>query len=321
MKFWKIYCKDEEWPGLWRRFFLNQAVAVGFPAIRGNGYGVSWKLNGRSPDARWTRVRNCLKRIARGDRVVVQLEDHRIARIGEVVQLRVGDHEWDPLVPPSKQLRIGEMGRRICVRWEMVDAPADPDIVVALPANARFGPGKRRPTVCEVSRSKFRKIEDAIRDKNNWRALLPHRFRMESAISDYIGTYPHRLEDGLQPYLSLKDREHSFRDKTRPDILLQDGKGNPVVVECKQNTPSVQDIQQLRHYMREAQRVTGRPPRGMLVHGGTDHLLPKVRRYSRRPRGSRLSDIGLPSIFQMGYEARLGGAASDPDVMPTRRQG
>lgn len=282
MRFWKIYCMEKDWPGLWRRFFVNQAVAVGFPASRGNRYGVSWKLNRRSPDARWTRTRNCLKRISPGDLIVVQLENHRVGRIGEVVRLQIGDDEWAPLVPPSKQLPIGEMGRRICVRWDMVDALGDPDIVVRLPEKARFTPGKRRPTICEISASGFRRIEEAIRDRDNWLALLPHRFRMESAISDYIGTYPHRLEEGFKPYLSLKSREHSFRDKTRSDVLLEDRKGNPVVVECKQNTPSVSDIRQLRHYMREVRRLTGRKVRGLLVHGGTDHLPADVRKTSRK---------------------------------------
>lgn len=282
MRLWKVFCMEDKYPGLWRRFFLNQVVAVGFPALRGNRYGRVWRLDGRSPEARWSRVRKCLKQIQPMDRIVVQLKDHRVARIGEVVRLQVGDDEWKPLVPKSKELSIGEMGRRICVRWELADAPLDFDTVIRLPEKARFSPGQIRPIICRVTEAKFRRIEEAIRDEANRVPLLPHRFRMESAISDYIGTYPHRLEEGLLPYIPLKRREHSFIDKTRPDVLLGDRNGNPVVVECKQGTPSLKDLRQLRRYMRKARQVTGNKARGILVHGGADLLPTEVRADSRR---------------------------------------
>jgi len=53
MKYWKIYCMEKQWPGLWRKDFQNQAVAVGIPAIRGNGYGKAWKLSDSSGDPKW----------------------------------------------------------------------------------------------------------------------------------------------------------------------------------------------------------------------------------------------------------------------------
>jgi RecB family endonuclease NucS len=89
------------------------------------------------------------------------------------------------------------------------------------------------------------------------------------------------LEEGLQPYLSLKRREHSFKDRTRADVLLEDGNGDPVVVECKQGTPSLNDLRQLRGYMRKVRQLTGRNVRGILVHGGIDRLPTELRRGSR----------------------------------------
>lgn len=104
---------ESQWPGLWRKFFQNQAVAVGFPPKRGNGYGKVWKLGDASGDAKWTRTRNCLKSINQGDKIVVQLENHCVGRVGEVVRVDAGDDNWNPLVRPSKRLPIGEMGRRM----------------------------------------------------------------------------------------------------------------------------------------------------------------------------------------------------------------
>jgi len=272
---------EKQWPGLWRKFFQNQAVAVGFPPIRGNGYGKAWKLSDSAGDAKWSRVRNCFKNIKPGDKIVVQLENHCIGRIAEIVRVENSDKNWNPLVRPSKRLPIGEMGRRIFVRWELAEAPLDPDVIVKLPKSAQFTSGIIRPTICPIPKSVFNKIEKAVCDRTNWDNLLPHRFSKEWAISDYLGTYPHRLEEGLQPYPDTKVREKIFRDKTRADVLLEDKNGKAVIVECKQNTPSLKDIKQLRHYMAEVARITGEKTRGILVHGGTE-ILPKEIKHSIR---------------------------------------
>lgn len=278
MKYWKIYCMEKQWPGLWRKFFQNQAVAVGFPPIRGNRYGKAWKLHDSAGDAKWSRIRNCFNKITPGDKIVVQLENHCIGRIGEIVKLKIDDNHWQPLVRPSKRLPIGEMGRQILVRWDLSDAPLDPDVIIRLPRRAQLTSGKIRATLCSISKAVFAKIENAMHDKVNWDDLLPHRFSKEWAISDYLGTYPHRLEDGLHPYPDMKVREKIFRDKTRADVLLEDTAGKAVIVECKQNTPTTQDIKQLRHYMAEVARITGEKTRGILVHGGTEVLPKEVKR-------------------------------------------
>ena len=74
----------------------------------------------------------------------------------------------------------------------------------------------------------------------NWVSLLSH-FDYERALSGYIATYPHHLEDGLVPYPYHQVREKGFPDRTRLDVLLLDQKtGWPVVVECKQDAPRVE---------------------------------------------------------------------------------
>jgi RecB family endonuclease NucS len=64
-----------------------------------------------------------------------------------------------------------------------------------------------------------------------------------------------------------------------------DRKEIPVVVECKQSTPTVENIQQLRGYMAHLRAVTGKNPRGILVHGGARKLRKEVRReVNHKPR-------------------------------------
>ncbi|HAF95928.1 MAG: hypothetical protein A2X34_03250 [Elusimicrobia bacterium GWC2_51_8] len=282
MKFWKIYCMESEWPGLWRRFFQNQAVAVGFPPKRRNGYKKAWKLNDAAGDAKWTHAQNCFKEIKPGDKIVVQLKDHCIGRIGEVVGLAIEDKDWNPLVRCSKRLPTGEMGRRINVRWKLVDVPLDPDIIIRLPEDAQFTSGLSRASICSIPKTAFLKIKDAASKKDNWEDLLPHKFSKEKAISDYLGTYPHRLDETFHPYPDAKIREKVFKDHTRADVLLEDNHGNPVVVECKQNTPQREDIYQLRHYMRLISRETGeKRVKGILVHGGNNWLPKQVQKCSR----------------------------------------
>jgi RecB family endonuclease NucS len=121
-------------------------------------------------------------------------------------------------------------------------------------------------------------------DDFNWRPLLS-KFAYERSLSDYIATYPHRVEDGLQPYPSEKVREKVFKDRSRSDVLLIDRNEIPVVVECKQDTPTVENVRQLRGYMKNLRDVTGKKPRGILVHGGARKLRNEVRReVNHKPR-------------------------------------
>ena len=52
------------------------------------------------------------------------------------------------------------------------------------------------------------------------------------------------------------------------DVLLIDENDTPVVVECKQNAPTLGDIRQLRNYMAQIKKDLRKAPRGILVHGG-----------------------------------------------------
>jgi Endonuclease NucS len=273
MNYWKVFCMEKEYPGLWQRWFKHQCVAVGWCSKWGfNLRGETEESNGG-----WGRTRSKLEQIQEEDWILVQLKNHRVGRVGQVVSKEVEDNEWNPLVPQTKADPDGEMGRRINVRWRLDIGPFDPEMVVKLPEGKRLSSGSARQTVAKIDRATFESVQGAMDDDINWRNLLS-KFRYERSLSDYIATYPHRVEDGLQPYPSEKVREKVFPDGSRSDVLLIDRNEVPVVVECKQGTPTVENVQQLRGYMKHLRDATGKIPRGILIHGGARKLREDVRR-------------------------------------------
>lgn len=266
MTLWKINCMEDRYPGMWHRWYRHQCVAVGWYAKWG------YALEGATKsDAGWYRARNILRRIAVGDQIVVALSGHRVGRVGAVTGLLVDDDHWDPLVPRSKREPDGEMGRRIQVRWDMTTGPEDRDWVVSLPEKTRFTAGELRPTIAEVRSVSLAQLCEVMNDRANWTGILAS-FSYEKALSDFIAAYPYRLEDGLAPHPSEKIRERVFGDGSRLDVLLLDRDDNPVVVECKQHAPTIDDLKQLRSYLKLLAEETGRVPRGILVHGGAAKL-------------------------------------------------
>ncbi len=275
MAIWKINCMEDQWPGLWQRWFRSQCVAVGWPPKSGKD---SFRLEGGWTNASWSRARSGIKKVEVGEWVVVQLKGHRVGRMGQVVEKLIRDDEWEPLVPKSREWKQGEMGRRINVRWDLALGPTSPDWVVRLPVEAQIPRGRLRQTICTLSEEQFGVIRTAMADEANWVSLLAH-FAYERSLSDYIATFPHHLEDGLEPYPNSAVRERVFDDRSRLDVLLIDRRGTPVVVECKQATPTVEHLRQLRGYMKHLRRETGLPPRGILVHGGAAKLRDDVRKF------------------------------------------
>jgi RecB family endonuclease NucS len=110
-----------------------------------------------------------------------------------------------------------------------------------------------------------------MNDEANWESLFA-RFDYEHALSGYIATYPHHLEDGLTVHPTLKVRELTFQDSTRSDVVLLDRNLQTVIVECKQGQPNVANINQLRRYLAHLKKEKGVTARGILVHGGSKKL-------------------------------------------------
>lgn len=270
-RYWKFFCMENEYPGLWKRWYQNQCVAVGCPP----GWGFQLDGGKRTPQ-RWTIARKVLRDISIGDQIVVQLRHHKVGRIGQVVEKRIEDAQWNPLVPPNSEEKFGEMGRRVLVRWKMTIGPDNPDVIVRLPENVRLRGASVRRAISELDEAQFRRIEAAVREDENW-TNLGKRFKSEASLSDYIATNPHMLEDGMQPYPYAKVREKAFVDRSRLDVLLMDRDNLPVVVECKQGSPAAKDVEQLKRYVKRLRRETQKNVRGILVHGGSQKLQSEVR--------------------------------------------
>jgi hypothetical protein len=118
MTVWKVYCMENRFPGLWHRLYRHQCVAIGWPPPRNK---LDEKTKGEEPGL--ARVRNALSRMNVGDYVVAALKSNRIGRLGQVTAKAVNDDQWEPLVPESKDLPAGQMGRRIQVRWDLACGP------------------------------------------------------------------------------------------------------------------------------------------------------------------------------------------------------
>lgn len=264
MALWKAYCQEDLYPGLWRHWYRSQCVAFGWPPSAG------YRLRGKpSDETGWNIARSALKKIAIGDSVVATLKGNRVGRLGTVTGLRVEDEHWDPLVPPRPGLPGGELGRRVEVRWDLTCGPDTADSVVVLPEPARLTGAALRLTIARMASPTETELRAALSDPVNW-VSLNAGFRYERSLSDYIATYPHRLEDGLVPHPDAVIRERVFKDKTRLDVLLMDRHNRPVIVECKQDAPTIADVAQLSRYLDLLGRETGRKNvRGLLVHGGS----------------------------------------------------
>jgi hypothetical protein len=293
---WKINCMEDEYPGLWHTWFREQIVAVGWPP---DDYGLRTSTKVRA----WSDARRHLIQIAPGDKVVVQLKNWRVGRIGTVLNKQIEDIEWSPTVPPQGG-DLGEMGRRVQVRWDLTTGPLTPTYIVELPPEAHPNMRIWRPTLSPVPDQAFTAMELAMKEESNWVSLIPG-FASERALSEYISASPHLLEDGLVPYPSESARELVFPDQSRLDVLLLDRDGNIVIVECKQGAPSLQHVEQLRGYMRNAEKLrtglkVGKNIRGILVHGGARKLSPEVRAESRR----------APQIELVQFSVTVGFTAS-----------
>ena len=260
---------ENDYPGMWQRWYRNQCVAVGWHAKW--GYPLSGEITASQHVAAWTRARSAIKRIEIGDVIVVSLRGHRVGRLGEVTGKAIEDNQWDPLVPQTRQRPNGEMGRRIFVRWDLTVGPDKREDVVLLPEGHRFSTGELRPTIAEIKSLSLESLKEAMQDEANHESLLAH-FDLEKALSGYIATYPHHLEDGLTVHPDLKIRENTYPDRTRSDVILLDRKDRTVVVECKQGPPTVEAVLQLRRYLAHIKKENGIIARGVLVHGGSRKL-------------------------------------------------
>jgi hypothetical protein len=222
-------------------------------------------------------ARNALKKMQAGDWILATLPESHVGRLGTIVKLEVGDDHWNPIVPPSQKIPEGQNGRRILVRWELNTGPDDSSKVILLPPSARLNGGEVMGTIRQLPIEKLDAIRSAMRDEANWVALAG-RFKMETALSDYLSIHPQRLEAGMIAFPSVEVREFTFPDRTRADVILQDRMGRVVIVECKQGAPTMGDLGQVIEYRKQFKKQFPefKEPRALLVHGGSGRVIPEI---------------------------------------------
>jgi len=161
-------------------------------------------------------------------------------------------------------------------------APDGWEQVVQVPEDVNM---RWRGTLHRINKPSLERLRQVIANQANW-VGMGDLFGYERSLSDYIALNPHRLKDGLRPYPNQKEiREKVFDDGSRADVLLLDGNGKPVIVECKQKSPTVGDVQQVRRYIKNLKKETGKQASGILVHGGARTVDKKVwRKAKKSPR-------------------------------------
>jgi RecB family endonuclease NucS len=105
------------------------------------------------------------------------------------------------------------------------------------------------------------------------------------------------LEDGFLPHPNERVRERIFGDSSRLDVLLTDRSNLPVIVECKQGSPTIDYLKQIRKYMERLKEETGIAPRGILVHGGARKLPPAVAAAARKKPSVEIVQYSLDVEF------------------------
>jgi hypothetical protein len=273
--FWRVTCHTGHHPGQWQAWYREQCCGVGWPPPE-------YSLHRSDGGPGWNQARNALSKMRRGDSIIASLPNHRVGRIGTIVDLAVEDGQWNPLVPQSPKNRHGENGRRIIVRWDLACGPDSPDRVVLLPKGKRFTFGQARASIKQLPTAMEASLREAMKDPNNWVSLIG-QFRMEQALSDYIALHPGRIEAGMLGHPDEQIRERSFSDHTRSDVILQDRHGITVLIECKQQAPTRENIDQVLRYRHELKKVRGEHYRVrlMVVHGGSRRVDAVVAAYAR----------------------------------------
>jgi hypothetical protein len=164
--YWIVICPEPHVRGgLWARWYRENCVAVGWPPSH-------WSLDGDgpTPNPGWTHVRNRLKEVRRGDKVIPFLLKWRIGPVGTVREVRVADAEWTPTVEEgtySKNPGQPELGRRILVTWERTEMPPDGRYAL-VPADQRRSHALARRTIEQLSAETFQRLCSVLSNRSNW---------------------------------------------------------------------------------------------------------------------------------------------------------
>lgn len=268
--YWIVICPEPDVRGgVWKRWYKEQCVAIGW-------YPPTWSFDGRGENTPgWTFVRNRLKEIRPGDKIIPFLLKWRIGPVGTVREVKVTDAEWNPTVEKGNYSGSDEyeLGRRILVTWEQAGMPPDGMIATVPPAQR---PGGRSPlarhTMEELSLEQFHNLCSVLSAKENWSDIAtppePVANDPESAETELPPPPPppaalSLLERDLQKFLSrnldviekglwadpaYQLEEYSI-DVGRIDLLCKDCHDNWVIIELKADWAGDDAVGQILGYM------------------------------------------------------------------------
>src|SRR5271157_3730211 len=139
VRYWIVICPEPSVRGgVWNRWYRECCVAVGW-------YPPTWSFEGEGETTGgWPYVRNRLREIRVGDKVIPFLLKWRIGPVGIVREVKVADADWNPTVQKGDYggSEEYELGRRILVTWEQAGMPPD-GMVATVPAAQRPGGGRQ----------------------------------------------------------------------------------------------------------------------------------------------------------------------------------
>ena len=269
---WIVICPEPDVRGgIWKKWYRENCVAIGW-------YPPTYSFDGAGETTPgWSFVRNRLREMRPGDKVIPFLLKWRIGPVGTIRELKVTDADWNPTVEKGNYSGSDEpeLGRRILVTWERDDMP--PDGKVATVPSARRPSGGAplsRHTVEQLSSEQFQNLRSALAAKENWVDVTPPILDLlgadgESADTDvpppppppaalsllerdlqkFLSRNLEVIESGLKPDPAFQLEEYSI-DVGRIDLLCRDAQDNWVVIELKADWAGDDAVGQILGYMR-----------------------------------------------------------------------
>jgi hypothetical protein len=269
--YWIVICPEPNVRGgVWRRWYEEQCVAVGW-------YPPTWSFEGQGENTPgWTIVQNRLREIRPGDKVIPFLLKWRVGPVGTVQEVKAKDLDWNPTVEKGKYSGSeghDELGRRVLVTWEQGGMPPN-GMIATVPLGQR--PGGRAPlarhTIEELSAEQFQNLCSVLSKEQNWsqvgtatgtvtddaeiadtevpppppppEALSLLERDLQKFLSRNLGV----IEKGLKPDPAYQLEEYSI-DVGRIDLLCKDSHDNWVVIELKADWAGDDAVGQILGYM------------------------------------------------------------------------
>ena len=175
-QYWVVTCpvsRIENGVEVWRRWYRERIVAVGFPPTKHCEKEPGYSLINDPPSLNWDVNRRCLLDMKVGDKILPFLLERRIGPVGTIRALRVSDGEWSPTVGAGvyevgegkarHKCTVCELGRQIDVEWQIQNMPPEGKVVLVNP-----GEVVSRSTVRPLNEHAFVRYARYLESPRNW---------------------------------------------------------------------------------------------------------------------------------------------------------